>query len=144
MIAINDIRQIARQMQNSGLGKIEINGKDFSLRLRCEGKDFSDIQNQPRSQTPFTVKAAVKGRFWASHPMQEKSALARGAQVKAGDCLGFLQTGDLMTPIRSPQEGEIRVLNVANGEQVGRGRVLFTLQPAAQTVRHEEAEHALY
>ncbi|EIC85248.1 biotin/lipoyl-containing protein [Serratia sp. M24T3] len=131
MIAINEIRQIAQKMQASGLGNIEISGKDFLLRLRCA--DQSHFPNAAFAKPAESVvcKAVKKGQFWATHPMQEKAPLGCGTQVKAGDCLGFLQTGELILPIRSPLDGEVVNLAVSNGEQVGQGRVLYSIKPQA-------------
>lgn len=125
MIAINEIRKIAQKMQASGLGKIEINGKDFSLRLHCAGR--GSLFMAPRPKQRRMIKALQKGRFWSRHPLEEKRAIEEGTKVKAGDSLGFLQTGELLMPIRSPGDGEIIRLAVSNGDRVVRGRPLFTI-----------------
>lgn len=130
MIAINEIRQIAQQMQASGLGDIEISGKDFSLRLKCADEGLFSFSTSREQVTPLAIKATKKGQFWATHPMQQKPALQCGTNVKAGDCLGFLQVGDLMLPIRSPQDGEIISVAVNHGASVGHGRVLYSIRPA--------------
>lgn len=144
MIAINDIRQIARQMQSCGMGNIEINGKGFSLRLRCDEERGFSGNKRADPVAPIAVKALKKGQFWATHPMQEKRAVECGAQVKTGDCLGFLQLGDLMMPVRSPRDGEVVDIKIIQGEQVGRGRVLFSIKPQASTRLLEETSDALY
>ncbi|MEG3136242.1 acetyl-CoA carboxylase biotin carboxyl carrier protein subunit [Rouxiella sp. T17] len=144
MIAINDIRQIARQMQSCGMGNIEINGKGFSLRLRCDDERGFNGHQRTENLPPVAIKALKKGQFWATHPMQEKPAVECGTQVKAGDCLGFLQLGDLMMPIRSPQDGEVIDIKAVQGEQVGRGRVLFSIKPQLSSSLLEEASDAFY
>ncbi|KAB7896654.1 hypothetical protein GA565_12070 [Rouxiella sp. S1S-2] len=128
MLAINEIRKIAQKMQASGLGKIEISGKNFSLRLHCANKD--ELFTAPRTKQGLDIKAIQQGRFWNRHPLQQKAAIEQGNKVNAGDCLGFLQTGDLLLPIRSPRDGEIICLAVNNGDRVGRGRKLYTLLPS--------------
>jgi len=140
MIAINEIRQIAQKMQSSGLGNIEISGKDFSLRLRCTDEELYRCLPLPKEAAPVAIKAAKKGQFWATHPMQDKAPIAKGAWVEAGDCLGFLQFGDLYLPVRSPLAGEITRLAVASGETVGRGRGLFMLRPAPENRPIEEVK----
>lgn len=123
MIAINEIRQIAQKMQASGLGKIEISSKDFTLRLHCADSGQNVAVVRP-------IKALKSGIFLTTHPMQSQPAVASGDRVKAGDCLGFLQAGGLLLPINSPRDGEITRLAVNNRERVGRGRVLFSIRPA--------------
>lgn len=129
MIAINEIRQIARRMQASGLGDIEISGKDFSLRMRCDAHPPQRTLQQEATAKPVAIKAAGKGVFLASHPMQSKILAAVGEQIKGGDCLGFLQQGDLLLPVRSPGAGEIARCLVNPGDTVGRSKVLFWLTP---------------
>jgi biotin carboxyl carrier protein len=129
MIAINEIRQIARRMQASGLGDIEISGKDFSLRMRCDARNAQRTPQQDTSAKPVVIKAAGKGVFLASHPMQSKVLAAAGERVQGGDCLGFLQQGDLLLPVRSPGAGEIARCLVKPGDEVGRSKVLFWLTP---------------
>ncbi len=129
MIAINEIRQIAQRMQRSGLENIEISGTDFSLRLRCDNSRHSGPTDAQKPATPLAIRAIKKGQFWTTHPMQEARVWQCGARVKAGDCLGFLQTGDLLLPVRSPQAGEIVNILASHGQRVGCGDLLYAIKP---------------
>lgn len=129
MITINEIRQISQKMQDSGLENIEISGRDFSLRLRYVNNPLSSLTAGHKQAAPVAIRAIKKGQFWTTHPLQEAATWPCGARVEAGDCLGFLQTGDLLLPVRSPQAAEIVTAAARHGQRVDFGDPLYAIKP---------------
>lgn len=66
--------------------------------------------------------------------MQEERVWQCGARIEAGDCLGFLQIGDLLLPVRSPQDGEIVNILASHGQRVSCGELLYTIKPRESEV----------
>ncbi|MEI6131577.1 MAG: acetyl-CoA carboxylase biotin carboxyl carrier protein subunit [Bacillota bacterium] len=87
-----------------------------------------DSDATPIAGTPVSnkgskeVKAPMVGTF---HDLT-KNKIAAGSKVKAGDVLCIVEAMKLMNEISIPEAGEIVTVEVAEGDMVEFGQILFT------------------
>ena len=116
------IDQISEWLAGTGLS-LELDGPQGSVRL---GDDFADRVVVP---TDIMVTAPGIGIFRHRHPMSPVALVLPGARVDAGEIVGLLQVGVLLTPVLAPQGGHVAGHLVADGDIAGFGTKLICLHP---------------
>ena len=89
--------------------------------------DESELHGEPSAAAP---QSAAEGAVTVTAPMPGTIldiAVKVGDQISQGDTLCNLEAMKMKSPIRSPGEGAIAQVLITEGQNVGYGEVLFTL-----------------
>lgn len=80
------------------------------------------------SSLHLEIQSDYVGNFQRRHPTRNQPALAEGAQVTAGETLGFVRDGLVLYPVVAPHSGAVRKIPHADGAPIGYGATLFELE----------------
>lgn len=116
------IETLTEWLEASGARELEIDaadGQSLAIVIGRPGRiGRTEIQR-------LEVKAPFAGLFL---PVAD---LAAGAVVEAGEILGLMEIGLLRLPVVAPAKGVLRSIHAENGQLLGYGTTLFTLEAAA-------------
>lgn len=135
---IEDIQELMRSFEQSGISKMEIKEKEFSLKLeKPEFVSESDyvqqhmvptIQNiQPiedvisdseEEQEGTWIQAPLVGTFYAARSQDSKPFIEIGQRVKKGDVLCIIEAMKVMNELHAPCDGIVRSILVTNASMV--------------------------
>lgn len=148
---IEEIRSLAKIMEESGLTGMEISDKDLKIRLEKRPAPPA-VPAAPFSASPGGVPAALQenssaapklaqdtqtyreikcpmvGVFYASPTPESEPYVRVGSNVKKGDIICVIEAMKLLNEINSDQDGEIAEVCVENGSVVEYGQTLFKLR----------------
>lgn len=130
MLAIAQLRQIAHQMNRSGLHDIEIVNNHCRVRLRRDAPHPVMAAPIALSSPPpagATITAPGPGIIWFSHPLNDQPLSKPGDTVVSGDVVALLGIGHLLLPVRAPASGVVQQPCLTNGCVVEYGTELITL-----------------
>lgn len=135
---IEDIQELMRSFEQSGISKMEIKEKEFSLKL--EKPEFVNepdyvqqhrvptIQNiQPieeviadseEEQEGTWIQAPLVGTFYAARSQDSKPFIEIGQRVKKGDVLCIIEAMKVMNELHAPCDGIVRSILVTNASMV--------------------------
>lgn len=109
------LRQTVLDLMNRhGIGQLEYEGPDGSLRLDAE----RDLQDHPH------VLAPAPGRFLWRHPA-ERNEPAWPRHVRKGDVIGWLKVGPILKPVLATEDALVRRPKLDDGVLAGYGERLF-------------------
>lgn len=115
------IATLAEWLEQSGADEIEISAADGqALKIVLGAAPETAARGQE-----IRVKAPLAGHFRAVRPLDA------GQVVGQGEMLGFVAIGPVLLPVSSPEDGAVRTVHARDGEAVGYGAALFTLEGAA-------------
>ena len=160
-LRVADIRRLVSWLSASRVGSIEIGDDTCLVRIVMGGKPrlveaaASDVAatstatetalataGQSHVAPPAVpalreVRAPGPGIFLVRHPAARTDFCAVGAHVSSGSCVGLVQAGVALLPVRPAFSGAVQQTFVANGDRVEWGTLLFhvTEQPASSTSR---------
>jgi biotin carboxyl carrier protein len=83
----------------------------------------------PAGTTTLTVIAPVVGVFRNGGAVTGKKALEVGTRVQRGQLLGVIEAMKVPNEVRSPVEGLVTAVGVADGAAVEYGQMLFLVLP---------------
>lgn len=135
-LTINEVRQVARKMQRSGLSGIEIRCGDChvhltyvppSLPIVCTCAEPVDDEVTPPA---LAVRSIMPGHVLLQHPLDSSPYINAGMRVEKGELLALIKVGVIYLPLRSPAAGIVASLCVAQGDRVEYDSEILTLQPA--------------
>lgn len=138
-----EVVQISQWLKDAGLSSLELSNA-HGTRLRISVGDYepsaapSAVHASPSAllhpekapSTDIPVKAPYFGNVLLCNPVTKKEFAPEGSSVRAEDTVAMLQIGELTVPITAPQNGTVAQFIAKEGDLVGYGQTVLTLQPA--------------
>ena len=132
----SDIETLANALQRQGISEFEIDdheqgvGITFKLQPQaiCTTQDTAPAAtNLARApvNTVSLLRSPGMGRFAACHPLLNEPAATAGRQVQAGQAVGYLLAGSLISEITASQAGVLGRQLVQEGDLLGYGDGVF-------------------
>jgi len=143
---LRQIKNLMKEFEDSTIHKLEINDKDFSIKLEKEQPVFSSpildtVQAPLRVQEAVVpvkeekivnnnkeVKAPLVGTFYSSPSPDSESFVQVGKRVQQGDVLFIIEAMKVMNEITSPVSGTIEKVNTQDGNMVEFGEVIMEIK----------------
>lgn len=134
-LTINELRQVARKMQRSGLSGIEIRRGDYHVHLTYAPPPpviCTHAEPVAHAVTPpaLAIRSMMPGHVLLQHPSDSSPYINQGMRVEKGALLALIKVGVIYLPLRSPAEGVVASLCVSQGDRVEYDSEIMTLQPA--------------
>lgn len=132
MLELEQVKELAATMIAKDITTLEVKGRDYALRLvRSPGAVpvVSDA-TRPRHDRVQILSPAT-GQFCSRGDDDGLAALDRGAEVLAGEPLGYVGIGPVRLLCVSPAAGRLAGRMPSQGQAVGAGDTLFTLETRA-------------
>jgi oxaloacetate decarboxylase alpha subunit len=145
----NQIREIVRIVQESGVAEISVeeSGMRVSVRRREEDTPSTPAPGaapapseptaevvappaEPSTDGVVRVEAPMVGTFYRAPSPGAPPFVEEGAPVAAGQTLCILEAMKLMNEIKAELDGVVRSIHAENGQAVEFGQVLFEIEPA--------------
>lgn len=119
---------LLRRMLAAGLRELEVEEGSVRIAMR-----LGDGLHAPSAvaATPVKVTTHAIGRFRTSHPRRPGAGVKPGDLVQAGTILGYLEIGPTLTGIVAPTGGTVAEVLVSEGQLLGYGAPVFTLNKEA-------------
>lgn len=146
---IEEIRSLAKIMEESGLTGLEISDKDLKVKLEKQPAVPAACPPAP-SAVPGGIPAALQengmalktqdapqyreikcpmvGVFYTAPTPESEPYVKVGSTVKKGDIICVIEAMKLLNEINSDQDGEIAEICAENGSVVEYGQTLFKLR----------------
>lgn len=144
---LRQIKNLMKEFEDSKIHKLEINDKDFSIKLEKEDVktvsvaqpvlQSAPVQNAPVLETvseeaiasDYTeVKAPLVGTFYQSPSPDSDAFVHVGSKVSKGDTLFIVEAMKVMNEITSSVSGIVRSINVTDGTMVEFGQVVMEIE----------------
>ena len=121
---IEDGRQFEAMVEERGAHGFDIlvSGRLFHLEAVDERSRLLVEQARTASEGPQTVESEMPGKIVKVH-------LTVGSEVREGDGVVVVEAMKMENEIRSPIDGVLKELPVAEGQTVETGEVLFVVEP---------------
>lgn len=128
-LSLDDIAAAIAILREGGIGSADLAGPWGRLKLRLQpmAAPAAPPIEAPTAPGGTVVTAPSIGMFRSRHPGQEAPIIAPGSAVRAGDILGLLQCGLLLTPVLAPVDGLLGDTLGEDGMAVGYGDALFNI-----------------
>src|SRR6266850_4432670 len=136
------IREVVRIVQETGVGEITIeeDGTRVSVRRTPEPSyapppaavlpaESGLAPFAPRDDSIVRVESPMVGTFYRAPAPGSPPFVEEGDAVGPGQTLCILEAMKLMNEVKAEIEALVRSINVANGEPVEYGQLLFELEP---------------
>lgn len=133
MITANLIPQISEWLADSNVDKLELQGPDISISLDRRNHpisgDFYGTLSAPLLKNNLSVICAHHaGIFYDRHPLREEPLAEPDVKINAGDHVGYLRLGLLISPIVAPRDGYVAYVT-HNNAVVGYATRLLEIEP---------------
>ncbi len=146
---LRQIRNLMKEFEESKIHKLEINDKDFSIKLEKEdNKYFSTPSRLPVSSftenvqvkeedgeseleeanNNYLVKAPLVGTFYHSPSPESEPFVRINQKVNIGDVLFIVEAMKVMNEITSPVSGTIVSINVKDTSMVEYDQVVMEIK----------------
>ncbi len=143
------IRNLMKEFEDSKIHKLEINDKDFSIKLEKEdNKFFSTPSHSPiasftdtthvkeegdkgtteEHNTNYLVKAPLVGTFYQSPSPDSEPFVRVNQKVNKGDVLFIVEAMKVMNEITSPVNGTIMKINAKDTTMVEFDQVVLEIK----------------
>ncbi len=138
------IRELARLLEDYGLTGISVKEGDFSVRLEKkpaplvtgalqpaggEGAgDTSTYESEKEQTSGLVVTSPMVGVFYTSPAPDAEPFVTPGSRVEPGDVLCIIEAMKLMNEITAEHKGVIRQVLAENGQVVEAGEPLFRME----------------
>jgi len=129
---LDHVEQLGAWLRDTDIALLELRGPPGTLRLLSDGTSVRVVDaDEPSAAAAPTiaVRALSPGVFLDRHPLHVQPIASIGADVRAGEPLGFLQIGPLLMAVPAPCAGTLVDVHAAHGATVGYGEPLFELLP---------------
>ena len=153
-LSLKDIAEIARLLDESQYGSLDLQMGEFKLRIRRDGysgawsqRDEPEEREAPRAaavaaQAPAAprpaaataaadevdVPAPLLGNFYAAPRPGEPDFVAVGDVVTPDTTIGIIEVMKLMNPIRAGVAGTVTAVLAENGKAVEQGQALIRVR----------------
>lgn len=117
---------LLKRMQAAGLTELEVQQGDTKIAMRLG----TTPAVMPGTTTPVHTQSL--GIFRASHPRRKASEQKLGQKVPKGTVLGYLEAASTLTAITASTTGTIIAILAADGDLLGYGAHVFTLEDRGQ------------
>lgn len=143
---LRQIKNLMKEFEDSKIHKLEINDKDFSIKLEKEDSKFISspiletakqplpavevavpVENAVEVNNNIEVKAPLVGTFYAAPSPDSEKFVQVGKQVQKGDVLFIIEAMKVMNEITSPVSGKIAKINTQDGHMVEFGEVVMEI-----------------
>jgi len=146
---LRQIRNLMKEFEESKIHKLEINDKDFSIKLEKEdNKFFSSPSQLPMSSftenvqvkeegsgveleetnNNYLVKAPLVGTFYHSPSPESEPFVRINQKVNIGDVLFIVEAMKVMNEITSPVSGTIVSINAKDTSMVEYDQVVMEIK----------------
>jgi len=145
-VDLRQIRNLMKEFEDSKIHKLEINDKDFSIRLEKEDSNFSNSSNLPSSsftesvqvkeegkeeknvEENFLVKAPLVGTYYQAPSPDSEPFIKINQKVVKGDVLFIIEAMKVMNEITSPVNGTIVSINAKDTSMVEFDQVVLEIK----------------
>lgn len=144
---LRQIKNLMKEFEESTIHKLEINDKEFSIKLEKEQQNvFSSSPILQTAQQPLPmqevavsvkeeviendnieVKAPLVGTFYLAPSPDSDPFVQVGKSVHKGDVLFIIEAMKVMNEITSPVSGKIVKINSTDGNMVEFGEVVLEI-----------------
>lgn len=146
---LRQIKNLMKEFEDSKIHKLEINDKEFSIKLEKETITFSEtpsthttmvaapvatteVVQQAKEEVAENlntlVKAPLVGTYYES-PSPDANAFVRvGQKVSKGETLFIVEAMKVMNEITAPVDGTIEKINVSDASMVEFGQVVMEIK----------------
>lgn len=146
---LEDIRSLAKIMQDAGLTSLEITEDGQKIKLEKKqpvqptvsailpvgtnapavcSPESSPAVEQENTEHFKEIKSPMVGVFYTSPSPESEPYVKVGSTVKKGDVICMIEAMKLLNEINSDQDGEVVEICVDNGQVVEYGQTLFKLR----------------
>lgn len=146
---LRQIRNLMKEFEESKIHKLEINDKDFSIKLEKEdNKYFSTPSQLPVSSfaeqiqlkeegnvrekevlnNNYLVKAPLVGTFYQSPSPESEPFVRINQKVNVGDVLFIVEAMKVMNEINSPVSGTVVKINTTDTAMVEYDQVVMEIK----------------
>ena len=156
-VDINQIRELVRVAEESGVGEIVVEEEGTRIAVRMPGQaaaapaaaavpaaaPTAAVAPAPAAPAPaqenehpanwYAVKAPMVGTFYAAPAPDEPPFVKVGDEVAANQTLCIVEAMKLMNEITAEEMGTVREVCVEDATPVEFGTVLFYIEPHAKT-----------
>lgn len=143
---LRQIKNLMKEFEDSTIHKLEINDKDFSIKLEKEEKQYVQSAPQPvvavsapveqqvketeevEVNTNVLVKAPLVGTFYEAPSPDSAPFCKLNQKVNKGDVLFIVEAMKVMNEITAPVSGTIVKINVEDATMVEYGQVVLEIK----------------
>ena len=133
---LNEIRELAELMNETGLSVLEITEDGRTVKLGRESAAMplmaQGVAAKAKAMEPSPgitrITSPIVGVFYSAASPDAKPFVSVGDKVSPGDVLCIIEAMKLMNEIIAEEEGEITEICVKNGEIVEFGQTLFCIR----------------
>jgi acetyl-CoA carboxylase biotin carboxyl carrier protein len=141
------IRELARLLDETGLGEIEIQQENFKIRVARPGANAAALapapspaavgSGPPAPETrkpedvathPGVVKSPMVGTAYSAPAPGAPPFVELGSEVKQGQIILIIEAMKTMNQIPSPRDGRVVEILVADGQPVEYGEPLLIIE----------------
>ena len=146
---IDEIRQLAEILRDTGLESIEVESKGQTLRMKMPSSNsegFLTVRHENAELAPLALRrtdtektegevkalgelitSPMVGVFYSAPSPAEKNFVGLGDTVEAGDTLCIVEAMKLLNEITAEFSGEVTEILAENGNVVEYGQPLFRI-----------------
>jgi acetyl-CoA carboxylase biotin carboxyl carrier protein len=135
-LSLDQVGTLSDWLTQAGLDRLELTGPGFSLQLsRTASPNGTPASQEPLLATPVddaaveTVRSPGIGRFLRAHPLHRDGLVKPDQPVKAGQPVGLLQAGTILSPVLAPRAGIVAEIIAVEGALLGWGDPILSLWP---------------
>ena len=151
-MTIDEIKELIRVLQESGIAELEVQRGDNRVRIRSNPQGLShdiiaadsmrpadqrsgasqpvpDAAAEPVDDNSTVVKSPIVGTYYDSPSPGAGPFVKVGDQVEPGKVLCIIESMKLMNEIEAEIAGTVIAKLVENGKAVEYGESLFTIRP---------------
>lgn len=140
---LRQLKNIIKEFEESGIHKLEITEKDFTVKMEKKGSDpiaptpaqyiksepVRQIQEETVSQDDYVpVIAPLVGTFYDSPSPDSDPYVTLNQHVNKGDILFIVEAMKVMNEIVAPVSGVIKKINVETSTMVEYGQVVMEIE----------------
>lgn len=126
MIDIAVLDDLLDRMLTAGLSELAVQQGEVRIVMRLSAEIPAGSASKP-----VPVRTESIGTFRAAHPRRPAGAIKPGDDVPKGIALGYLEAGATLTAIVSPVSGTLSEVIAADGDLLGFGSHVFTVEESA-------------
>ena len=151
-VDINQIRELVKVAEESGVGEIVVEEEGIRIAIRMPGSVAAPVAAAPAAQVApaaapataapaeggkerpanwYAVKAPMVGTFYAAPAPGEPPFVQVGDEVAANETLCIVEAMKLMNEITADEMGTVREICLEDATPVEYGTVLFYIEPHA-------------